>query len=181
MDLITGALIALLGALIGAWASHKLEGTARREERAAAQISRESQISVDAYALRRQLNSWLRDSHAEATTLERAQEWAKRISSGFDAAEERASRVAEIAADISSDRAVAARRAFVLFYEATAFLNGAAAGDFLVWQHNEKPQEVLVRPGALDLVREAREKLEHCVAELEKAIDRALLDAEGSV
>jgi hypothetical protein len=176
--LLAGALIALMGAFAGAIATHWLERSARNEERAEARRSKESHISTDAYALRRQLQSWLRASHVQGAGVKRAQAWAKLISPEFAAAEIRASRIAAAAAEISSNRAAAARRAYVLFHEAVTLLNRAAAGDFIVWQRKDDPDRVFVRPGAADLLEEARAVLTRCVAELEKAVDEALLRAE---
>lgn len=178
---IAGALIALLGALGGAVATHLLEKAARAETQAEQRRSREAQISTDAYALRRQLVSWLREIPGVTGDLERSRNWARKVTRHFDAAESRATQIAAAAADVSSGRAEAGRRAYVLFYEATWALNGAAAGDVLVFHDRQDPNKVYAREGAVDLVEQARTDLERCVAELEEAIDPALLDAETAL
>lgn len=175
-------LAALLGAIVGALATHFLEKSAREEERRENRRSRNALISVEAFALRRQLKSWIRQAQADARGLEEAQKWAFSVSQHFEVAERRASRIAAAAEDISSDRAGAARKAYVLFYTAAHNLNRAAAGEVIVWQPMDgSNQKVFARDGALDLVRAAVKDLESCVIELQKAIDPELLNAEATL
>lgn len=144
----------------------------REEEREATRILREGQIGPDAYALRRQIDQWVKDWPLGLNEPGEAQEWARSITVGFDSAEERVTRIVAAAADISSDRAEAARRAYYLFYEATSLLNAAAAGEPRVVVEGNT---AWARIGAPESVDEGMEALRLCRAQLTLAIDPQLL------
>ncbi len=177
----------------------KDEATRRAADRQRAderRVAVDARISALAYALRRQLRSWVEEAPdeipAQVSIVDAwssavqdlggddpgevpgippqlraaAGAWALRASGHFDHAEEQMLELMAAAPDASPDVAVALRRAYPLFYRATGRLNRQAA----LRQEPLEPSDVAKE------ITAAYHELQECIEALTPAIDVELRD-----
>lgn len=148
------------------------------------QAAADARISIIAYALRRQLQSWWPDGtwpgedvrrHAKAGHLTRHQ---------FPDAEDRVEELASLAAEASPGVADAIREAAVRFYRGTRFINETANADF----ETSSERDAAGQPEREGLPRDVNRRfdqawslLRETVDLLEEAISADLLEAEEAL
>src|SRR5712692_1351237 len=148
--------VAGIGEAFAAIIALVLQGLDKRSRRRAI----DARISAEAYALRRQLRSWI--VGPPLTALVGAIGWATRTQAHFDRAEARFAELVRNIPEASADVAEAVRRAYVLFYTATQRVN----------------EEVAVggSPTGVATLNTAYAELEQGAQELDAAIDQELRD-----
>lgn len=124
---VTGAVAivaALAGAATGAIAAHLLGGRIRAEEREQLRERAEGRVSINAYALQRQVAAWLaawpRDGREQLS-------WIQEVTSAgeFEKAEARAQSIVAESLNASNETVRVAQETIVFFYSATEVLHRA--------------------------------------------------------
>lgn len=154
--------------------AHWRERKRDRERQAAA----DARISITAYALRRQLQSWWAEGKWPEEDVKRKNR-AMELSRHMPDAEHRIEELASLAAEASPQVADAVREAAVRFYRGTRFINRTAEAEleptYRGGPHEEIPEDVT------ELFDKARALLQDAVEFLEEAISSDLLEAEEAL
>jgi ribonuclease HI len=132
-------------------------------------------ISVDAHALRRQINKWLSERWPTADDPGSILRKAHEIVDHFDIAERRSTDMVRAAANASKSVAEGARRAHLLFYDAADRINDVVASGMTKLKAAPKqPERTRASEELHQQMSQARFELEQCVEALNKAVGEEL-------